>query len=328
LPERIKSDGRIHGSFNQVATVTGRFSSNEPNLQNLPTKARKLIIAPPGKLLIGSDFSQIEPRVLAHISGDRHLQEPYLNGQDLYSTLASRVFKKPIEECGDGSKYRKMMKVGLLACMYGTSMFTLASQLTITVEEAHEFIGDFYKTYPQVHSFIKDTHELVKENEYVETLYGRKRRFPAHRQKAKVYDSLAKQICEILGVEELPLNVWRNKDIPHNLKRKFYDVKGDVESARRQSVNAIIQGTAADVMKRAMLNLQKYCTTRGWSLCGTVHDEALILVDDCVTEQDVQEIERCMTAAASLAVPLKVDTEIMRRWGEGVKKGEWFSSAA
>ncbi|WP_243237446.1 DNA polymerase [Heliobacterium chlorum] len=328
LPERIKSDGRIHGSFNQVATVTGRFSSNEPNLQNLPTNARKLIIAPPGKLIIGSDFSQIEPRVLAHISGDRHLQEPYLNGQDLYSTLASRVFKKPIEECGDGSKYRKMMKVGLLAILYGTSMFTLSEQLGIEVNEAQEFIRDVFRTYPQVHFFIKYTHEFVKENEYVETLYGRKRRFPGHRQKAKVYDSLAKQICEILGVEELPLNVWRNKDIPRDLKRKFYDVKGDVESARRQSVNAVIQGTAADIMKRAMLNLQQYCLARGWSLCGTVHDEALMLVDDSVTECDVQEIEACMTAAASLAVPLCVDTEIMQRWGEGVKKGEWFASAA
>ncbi|WP_341479141.1 DNA polymerase [Heliobacterium chlorum] len=328
LPERIKSDGRIHGSFNQVATVTGRFSSNEPNLQNLPTKARKLIIAPSGKLLIGSDFSQIEPRVLAHISGDKHLQEPYLNGQDLYSTLASRVFKKPIEECGDGSKYRKMMKVGLLAVMYGTSMHTLSNQLEITVEEAQQFIGDFFRTYPQVHSFIKNTHEFVKENEYVETLYGRKRRFPGHRQKAKVYDSLAKQICEILGVDELPLNVWRNNDIPRDLKRRFYDVKGDVESARRQSVNAVIQGTAADIMKRAMLNLQQYCLARGWSLCGTVHDEALMMVDDSVTNGDVKEIEECMTSAASLDVPLVVDTEIMRRWGEGVKKEEWFASAA
>ncbi|WP_341479148.1 DNA polymerase [Heliobacterium chlorum] len=233
-----------------------------------------------------------------------------------------------MEECGDGSKYRKMMKVGLLAVMYGTSMHTLSNQLEITVEEAQQFIGDFFRTYPQVHSFIKDTHEFVKENEYVETLYGRKRRFPGHRQKAKVYDSLAKQICEILGVDKLPLNVWRNKDIPRDLKRKFYDVKGDVESARRQSVNAVIQGTAADIMKRAMLNLQQYCLARGWSLCGTVHDEALMLVDDSVTECDVKEIEACMTSAASLAVPLVVDTEIMQRWGEGVKKGEWFALAA
>ncbi|WP_328793715.1 DNA polymerase [Heliomicrobium undosum] len=328
LPERIKSDGRIHGSFNQVATVTGRFSSNEPNLQNLPTKARKLIVAPPGKLLVGSDFSQIEPRVLAHISGDLHLQEPYLNGQDLYSTLASRVFKVPIEECGDGSKYRKMMKVGLLAILYGTSMYTLSDQLGITVEEAQLFIGDVFRTYPQVYSFIKDTHLLVKENEYVETLFGRKRRFPGHRQKANLYDALAKEICSILGVEELPLDIWRNNDIPRDLKRKFYNVKGEVESVRRQSVNAIIQGTAADIMKRAMLNLNQYCNRRGWSLCGTVHDEALMLVDTNITERDIQDIEACMTAAASLAVPLKVDTEIMTRWGEGIKKGEWFASAA
>ncbi|WP_341479143.1 DNA polymerase [Heliobacterium chlorum] len=328
LPGQIKPDGRIHGSFNQVSTVTGRFSSSEPNLQNLPPKARKLIVAPPGKLLIGSDFSQIEPRVLAHISGDQHLQEPYLNGQDLYSTLASRVFKVPIEDCGDGTKYRKMMKVGLLAVMYGTSMHTLSSQLGITVDEAQQFIRDFFRTYPKVHSFIKKTHEFVKENEYVETLYGRKRRFPGHRHKAKGYDSLAKEICSILGVDELPLNIWRNNDIPRDLKRKFYDIKGEVESVRRQSVNAIIQGTAADVMKKAMLNLYQYCSKKGWSLCGTVHDEALMLVDDHITRSEIQKIEQCMTSAAQLNVPLKVDTELMTRWGEGKPKGEWFASAA
>ncbi|MCW2278699.1 DNA polymerase [Heliophilum fasciatum] len=328
LPEQMKSDGRIHGSFNQVATVTGRFSSNEPNLQNLPTKARKLIVAPPGKLLVGSDFSQIEPRVLAHISGDPHLQEPYLRGQDLYSTLASRVFKVPMEDCGDGSKYRKMMKVGLLAVMYGTSMHTLSSQLGITEEAAQQFIRDFFQTYPRVHSFIKSTHEFVKENEYVETLYGRKRRFPGHRQKAKVYDRTVAEICKLLGVDELPVDFWQNKAIPRELKNQFRDVKRDVESARRQSVNAVIQGTAADIMKRAMLNLHRYCTTKGWALCGTVHDEALMIVDASITAQEVAEMEHCMTCAAQLDIPLKVDTDLMTRWGEGITKKEWFVSAA
>ncbi|MCW2279252.1 DNA polymerase [Heliophilum fasciatum] len=328
LPEKMKSDGRIHGSFNQVATVTGRFSSNEPNLQNLPTKARKLIVAPTGKLLVGSDFSQIEPRVLAHISGDHHLQEPYLNGQDLYSTLASRVFKVPIEDCGDGSKYRKMMKVGLLAILYGTSMYTLSEQLGIEVDEAQAFIQDVFRTYPRVHSFIKDTHEFVKENEYVETLYGRKRRFPGHRQKAKVYDRTVDEICRLLGVDELPVDFWQNKAIPRELKNQLRDVKRDVESARRQSVNAIIQGTAADIMKRAMLNLHQYCVKKGWALCGTVHDEALIIVDASISAQEVAELEQCMTSAAQLDVPLKVDTDLMTRWGEGISKKEWFISAA
>ncbi|QGG47671.1 DNA polymerase [Heliorestis convoluta] len=328
LPERIKKDGKIHGSFNQVSTVTGRFSSNEPNLQNLPQNARKLFVAPNGKVMLGSDFSQIEPRVLAHISGDKELQEPYLQGQDLYSTLASRVFNVPLQDCGDGSKYRKMMKVGLLAVMYGTSMFTLSSQLGITVEEAQKFIQDFFKTYPDVDAFIKGTHRKVKEKEYVETLFGRKRRFPGHKEKAIVYDKLAKQICDHLGVEEVPINLWEHKKLPYDLKRKFQDIKGDVESVRRQSVNAIIQGTAADIMKQALLNLHSHCRQKGWSLCGTVHDEALMVVDETITIDEVLELERAMTSTVSLEVPLKVDTEVMVRWGEGKPKKEWFQSVA
>lgn len=113
LPHKVSADGRLRGNFNQTATATGRFASNNPNLQNLPINARKLIVAPEGKVILGKDFSQIEPRMLAYLSGDKEFQRPYIEGTDLYSTLASKVFKKPISECGDGTKYRKMMKVGL-----------------------------------------------------------------------------------------------------------------------------------------------------------------------------------------------------------------------
>ncbi|MFT4413235.1 DNA polymerase [Fredinandcohnia humi] len=328
LPSQIKKDGRIHGSFNQVSTVTGRFSSNNPNLQNLPPKARKLIIAPEGKLILGIDFSQIEPRVLAHMSNDKKLQEPYLKGQDLYSTLASQVFNVPLEECVDGSKYRKMMKVGLLAVMYGTSMFTLAEQLGITVEEAHKFIQDFFKTYPDVHQFINDTHQYVKDNEFVETLYGRKRRFPTHTRNAREYDALVRKMCSILGTNELPLNFWEYKELPYDTKRSFQKIKGEVERVRRMAVNARIQGTAADIMKRALLNIHAHVKPKGWEVIGTVHDEALMLVDSSITLKEIEEIEACMIRSAELDVPLKVDTEIMTRWGEGYKKGEWFQLVA
>ncbi|BAF60339.1 DNA polymerase I - 3'-5' exonuclease and polymerase domains [Pelotomaculum thermopropionicum SI] len=323
LPHQLKADGRIHGSFNQVATVTGRFASREPNLQNLPPRARRLIVAPKGWLLLGIDFSQIEPRILAHMSGDPHFREPYLKGEDLYSTLAARVFKVPLSECGDGSKYRKMMKIGLLAVMYGTSMFTLSEQLGISVEEAHRFIEGFYDEYPDVYAFIKDTWEFVKKNEYVATLYGRKRRFPGHREQAIVYDQLAAKICKALGTERVPLDFWSNKGIPKDLKRKFGAVKGEVERVRRMAVNARIQGTAADIMKRALLNLYEYTRARGWKINGTVHDEALLLVRDTITLAEVEELEACMVRAAELEVPVKVDTEIMARWGDGVKKGEY-----
>ncbi|MCW2279282.1 DNA polymerase [Heliophilum fasciatum] len=328
LPEKIQTDGRLHGSFNQVQTVTGRFSSNDPNLQNLPPKARKLVIAPKGMLILGSDFSQIEPRILAHLSGDEHFREPYLLGQDLYSTLASRVFKVPIEECRDGSIYRKKMKIGLLAVMYGTSMFTLSQQLGISIEEAQEFIRDFFTSYPGVHKFILSVHESVKKDEFVETIDGRKRRFSGHREQAKAYDALARKICSITGTAEVPANFWKIKEIPRALKEAYQKVKGPVESVRRQSVNAIIQGTAADVMKKALLQVHAYCKSKGWELFATVHDEALMLVSDQITPAEVREIENCMLSAVDLNVPMKVDTELMKRWGEGIKKSEWFNQAA
>ncbi|MBC9785919.1 DNA polymerase I [Heliobacterium chlorum] len=328
LPEKIQTDGRLHGSFNQVQTVTGRFSSNDPNLQNLPPKARKLVIAPEGMLILGSDFSQIEPRILAHLSGDEHFREPYLLGQDLYSTLASQVFKVPIEECGDGTTYRKKMKIGLLAVMYGTSMFTLSQQLGISVEEAQRFIRDFFTTYPGVHAFILSVHDFVKKNEYVETIDGRKRRFPGHREQAKAYDALARKICSITMTDEVPSNFWKIQEIPRSLKEEYQKVKGPVESVRRQSVNAIIQGTAADIMKKALLQVHAYCKGKGWNLFATVHDEALMLVSEQITPVEVQELETCMLSALALDVPMKVDTELMYRWGEGVKKAEWFQRHA
>lgn len=323
LPNLLSPDGLLHGSFNQVATVTGRFASREPNLQNLPPRARRLIMAPNGKLILGIDFSQIEPRVLAHMSGDPHFMEPYLKGEDLYSTLAARVFKVPLAECGDGSKWRKMMKVGLLAVMYGTSMWTLADQLGITVEEAQQFIKDFLAEYPKVAVFIKATWEEVKKDEYVTTMYGRKRRFMGHRLQAIEYDNTAAEICQHTGTDTVPLNFWKDARIPRQLKFKFGAVKGEVERVRRMAVNARIQGTAADIMKRALLNLYAFCTAKGWAVNGTVHDEALILVDNTITKSQVEELEACMIRATKLNVPVKVDTEVMTRWGDGIKKEDY-----
>ena len=331
LPEMKKRTGRVHGQFIQSATHTGRFASREPNLQQLPTEARVMFQAPKGYVIIGADFSQIEPRVLAHMSGDTELQRPYKEGQDLYSTLASKTLGLPMEYCLDGAKDpqgrepRKMMKTGLLAVMYGTSMFTLSNQLEIPVEEAEQFINDFYKAYPKVDRWIKSVWEFVKENEYVETLYGRKRRFPRHKQKARLYDQLATEICRRLGTDSVPNNFWEYKQLPYKLKRQFQNVKGSVERVRRQAVNAIIQGSAADIMKIALLRLQNLCDKyEGWKILGTVHDEAILEVPETITPEQVAEIEQAMVGAVQLDVPLKVDVAFMYEWGNEISKDEWF----
>lgn len=323
LPSKISDDGRLHGSFNQSATATGRFASNNPNLQNLPYNARKMIVAPDGKLIIGIDYSQIEPRVLSHISGDKDLQYPYLTGQDLYSTLASKVFKVPIEECLDGSKYRKMMKVGLLACMYGTSTFTLAQQLKITQEEAEAFINDFMETYPDVAKFFDDTHDHADEKGFVQTLYGRKRRFIGHQPIAKRYKALEKQIQKITGKKKF--NIWEESKVPRDLKMQYWEVAKEYGRVSRQSVNAIIQGSSADIMKIAMIDLYTFLKTKGpeWKLLGTIHDEVLIEIPATATPEEILEIAGIQRDAVKLSVPFKVDIEMSARWGQGVGFNDW-----
>lgn len=250
------------------------------------------------------------------------MREPYLHGGDLYATLASRVFHKPIEECGDGTKYRKMMKTGLLAVMYGTSMWTLAKQLKISVAEAEQFIDDFYKAYPQVESWIQSVWDFVKEHEYVQTYYGRKRRFPNHKQEAIQYDSLKKRMCKLLGTNKVPQDFWNKKkypQLPYKLKKEFQSVKKSVERVRRQAVNAIIQGSSADIMKMAMLRVDAFCKKMGWKLIGTVHDEVLIEISIDATHEQLVELNDCMRLAVKLDVPLKTDMELESVWGGGFK---------
>lgn len=327
LPILMKGTGRVYGQFDQRGTKTGRFSSKEPNLQQLPPKARTIFRAPKGKVMIGSDFSQIEPRYLSHITGDNELRKPYIEGYDLYSTLASGVFDVPIELCGDGTKYRKMMKTGLLAVMYGTSTYTLAKQLGITQEEANTFIEDFYEAYPVVGAWLGSVHEDAKKNEFVETAYGRKRRFPGHRQEAELYDELVKKICAYTGEKKAPTNVWEHQEIPYKLKRSFQSIKGKVERVRRQSVNAIIQGSSADIMKLAMIRLfrlaEKY-RDEGWVVLATIHDEALLEVPEDISREQTNEIEEAMTGSATLDVPMKVDIAFMREWGNEIDRDDWF----
>lgn len=284
LPKQIKPDGRIHGEFNQTNTVTGRFASSNPNLQNIPKYARKMFVAPPGMVLLSGDFSQQEPRLLAHFSQEPVLIEAYRAGKDLYSAAASEMFGVPIEECGDGSRYRKMMKTAILAIIYGTSPKTIAQQLGITQAEAENFIAKFFAKYPRVKKWMDGNIRFARKYGYVEMLGGRKRRLPHIKSRDK----------------------WERM------------------RAERQCTNAIIQGSAAIQTKLTMIELSKLCKRKGWQMALTVHDEIGVYAPETITLEDVREFESVMLNTVKLRVPNKTDIEISRRWGEGKTIREWF----
>ncbi len=334
LPQKVSSlDGRLHGQFKQSGTVTGRFSSSNPNLQNIPPEARGIFTSPKGKVMMGCDFSKVEPTILADMTQDEHFLEPFKKGIDIYSSLASKTFDLPYEECGDGTKVRKMMKTGLLATMYGTTMFTLAQQLKITVEEAENFINKFLSSYDVVANWIKSVHNQVDSKGFVVTMFGRKRRFLGHTKRAKRFKKIEDKVVQILGRK--PNNIWQEEKIPYKLKKQYWDVAGAYFKVQRQSVNAIIQGTGAEIMKKALVRVydlfMEWNQEAGFDLfkiLGTVHDEILMEVPEDITVEQVEAIEDAMINCVQMSLPLKVDTELMYRWGEGVSKDEWFKKIA
>lgn len=333
LPSKIwKRDGRLHGSFNQTGTATGRYSSNNPNLQNIPQEARPMFVAPKGKVIIGKDLSQIEPRCLAFMSGDKDFQLPYYNKTDLYSTLASKVFKIEMSYCLDGAydpthsfKPRKRMKTGLLACMYGTSTYTLSKQLDITVEEGEAFITEFLDNYPDARDYMQGIRDFVDANEYVETFEGRKRRFPYHRETAQKYHAVCKKIIALCG--KVPSNIWAS-DLPYKVKQEYWSVAKVYGRVARQAVNAVIQGSSADYIKQVMLRVNAYLKTLGpeYMMIGSIHDEILMEVPDSITPEIIAELDRIMTSIEWFKFPIKTDTVVMYQWGKEIAVSDWMAN--
>lgn len=329
LPNKIASDGRLHGSFNQSATVTGRFASNNPNLQNLPYPARAMFIAPKDKIIIGSDYSQIEPRFLSHISQDKDFMSAYIEGRDLYSEIASKTFKQPIEECGDGSVWRKKAKVVLLGTMYGISSLSLAEQFNLSKEEAEQIYTDFYDSYPTMKQWFESTNAHADEFGFVQTAMGRKRRFLGHTEVAKKFKVIHGKVARKLKKEKF--NIWeeyRNKKVTYSEAKAYQEVAGEYNRVARQSINAVIQGSSADIMKKAMVDIYNHLKTKGddWKILGTIHDEVLIEIPATATPEEILEIAEIQRKAVPLSVPMKCDVEVSAVWGKGVSFQEWVDA--
>lgn len=278
----IGPDGRIHGKFNQTITATGRISSTEPNLQNIPVRMelgrliRKVFVPKEGCVFIDADYSQIELRILAHCSGDEQLIQAYKEARDIHRMTASQVFHTPFDEVTD--LQRRNAKAVNFGIVYGISSFGLSQDLSITRKEAAQYIENYFETYPGIKRFLDDTVAHAKEEGYVVTLFGRRRPVP-----------------------ELKSSNF--------MQRNF---------GERVAMNAPIQGSAADIMKIAMIGVNRELKEKGLKskLILQVHDELLIEAYEEEVEKVKEILKRQMEEAADLDVPLIVDMHTGENWYE------------
>ena len=283
LPLQISArTGRVHTCYHQAVAATGRLSSTDPNLQNIPIRThegrriRQAFIAPPGRLLLAADYSQIELRIMAHLSGDAGLLSAFAGDRDIHRATAAEVFGLPPGEVtADNRRAAKAINFGL---MYGMSAFGLARQLGVPRGEAQQYVDLYFDRYPGVKAFMDNIREQARRQGYVETLFGRRLYLP------EIND--------------------------RNAQRRQY--------AERSAINAPMQGTAADIIKKAMITVHAWLVEDAVParMIMQVHDELVFEVDDGHAEQVKDRIVSLMCGAAELSVPLKVDAGVGRNWDE------------
>jgi DNA polymerase I len=283
LPEQIDTaTGRVHTSYHQAVAATGRLSSTDPNLQNIPIRSpegrriRQAFIAPPGQLLLAADYSQIELRIMAHLSGDEGLLRAFAEDRDIHQATAAEVFGVALDQVsGEQRRSAKAINFGLI---YGMSAFGLARQLGIARAAAQSYVDLYFARYPGVRRYMDATREQARRDGYVETVFGRRLYLPEIRS--------------------------RNRQLQ--------------QYAERSAINAPMQGTAADIIKRAMIEIDAWCQRPGVQakLLMQVHDELVLEVAEDYLAQAELEVGLRMTGAAQLAVPLKVEIGSGLNWDQ------------
>jgi len=283
LPEQINEHtGRVHTSYHQAVAQTGRLSSSDPNLQNIPIRTpegrriRQAFIAPPGAVLLAADYSQIELRIMAHLSGDEGLLRAFADDRDVHQATAAEVFGvAPDSVSADQRRLAKTINFGLI---YGMSPFGLARQLGIDRTSAQKYVERYFARYPGVKRFMDETRLRARETGFVETVYGRRLYLPDIRSS--------------------------NRSLQ--------------QYAERSAINAPMQGTAADIIKRAMIAVDAWCEDEEAParLIMQVHDELVLEVEEGAVDAAVSAVRRCMASAAELKVPLRIDIGIGANWDE------------
>jgi DNA polymerase-1 len=281
LPTLIADDGRVHTTFHQAVAATGRLSSSDPNLQNIPIRTplgrrirRAFVAGSPENVLLAADYSQIELRIIAHVSGDEHLKEAFARQEDIHRATAARVLHLPPEEItADQRSMAKMVNFGLA---YGMSDFGLSSRAGISRQEAQEFINSYFAAYSGISYYMLHIKETARRQGYVSTLLGRKRQIP-------------------------------------ELHAANPALRG---AGERMAINMPIQGTAADIVKIAMIRLGERLEREGFAarVLLQVHDELLLEVPRDEVDRLVPVLRETMESALPLDVPLTVDIKTGSDW--------------
>lgn len=274
--------GRVHTSYHQAVTATGRLSSSDPNLQNIPIRSeegrriREAFIAPDGYKILAADYSQIELRIMAHLSRDQGLMDAFAKGQDIHQATAAEIFSTNIDEVT--ANQRRSAKAINFGLIYGMSAFGLSKQLQITRAEAQNYIEQYFDRYPQVKHYMDETKQSAKKMGYVETVFGR-----------RLY---------LADIES------------SNYQRRQY--------AERSAINAPMQGTAADLIKMAMILLHQKIREESFEakIIMQVHDELVIEVNENQSDELSEITRSVMSEISKLDVDLKVDADIGNNWDE------------
>lgn len=280
LKAAVKEDGRIHSTFKQTETRTGRISSAEPNIQNIPVRTelgknmRRFFTAKEGCLLIDADYSQIELRVLAHLANDKIMQQAFLNGDDIHTITASQVFNQPVDWVTP--ELRSRAKAVNFGIVYGIGAFSLSKDTGVSVAEAKRYIDAYLAKYSGVDAFMKRTAENAAKNLYVETMFGRRRYIPEINAANKIVQAAAKRIA----------------------------------------MNTPIQGTAADIIKLAMIKVYKRLEAEKLParLILQVHDELIVEAEESCAEKAAEILKEEMEGCVKMAVPLTADVKIGKTW--------------
>ena len=347
--------GRIHARFNQLGTITGRFSSDDPNLQNIPSHAkdiRKMFKASDGYVMLSCDYSAQEPRLTVHLAQDEKGIQAYIDGKDLYAEIASLAFNVPYDDClefrpdgthnPEGKERRSRAKAILLGINYDKGIPAIADDLHISKKLAQEIYDAVLNAFPKLKTFREESRQMARDLGYVTTAWGRKRRLPDMQLDtyefywkdgvSKDYDPLADDEDQNTEVPEEIVTYYWNKlagcksfkqhqaviEEANNEGIKVVDNRMKIADATRMCVNARVQGSAADLTKFAMLSISRCEELKqlGFRLLIQVHDE---IIGECPEENKIRCAEllsECMINAASLSVHLKCDVEITKCWYE------------